>query len=139
MHKLANRFHTQWKKCLRMKTSSETGHTESPPVPASDFTFAASKGQRPEPSCSDVLFATSGTTGIVDLGASQTVIGDQQVSELLARLPVKIRDQVTRTSCNLTFRFGNQQTLTCRHAILLPLGSVKFRIAIVPGKTPFLI
>ena len=32
-------------------------------------------------------FATSGTVGVVDLGASQTVIGSEQVPELLSNLP----------------------------------------------------
>ena len=35
----------------------------------------------------DVNFATSGTLGVVDLGASQTVIGDAQVKDLLQNLP----------------------------------------------------
>ena len=43
-------------------------------------------------------FASSGTVGVVDLGASQTVIGSQQVPELLQRLPSFVRDRVKRTS-----------------------------------------
>lgn len=35
-------------------------------------------------------FASSGMVGVVDLGASQTVIGSQQVPELLQRLPLHI-------------------------------------------------
>ena len=72
------------------------------------------------------ISATTGATGIVDLGASQTVVGEHQVKELLSSLPEEIQHQVQRTSCHLTFRFGNQQTLTSRHALLLPLGRVKF-------------
>ena len=87
----------------------------------------------------DVNFATSGTLGIVDLGASQTVIGDAQVKDLVQNLPEEVQQQIQRTSCHLTFRFGNQQTLTSRHALLLPLGRAKFRIAVVPGRTPFLL
>ena len=135
----ASRFNALWRHRLRTMKSSE-------PAPKD----ACAKGQQvlsadslshrvPESSCNEVLFATSGTVGIVDLGASQTVVGDQQIPELLAGLPSSIRNQVTRTNCSLTFRFGNQQTLSCRHALLLPLGSMKFRIAIVPGRTPFLI
>ena len=41
----------------------------------------------------DIHFASSGTCGIVDLGASQTVIGSQQVAELLQGLPAKIRSR----------------------------------------------
>ena len=91
------------------------------------------------PNTCDALFATTGSIGIVDLGASQTVVGDHQIGEILQSLPEQIRERVKRTTCNLTFRFGNQQTLCSRHAILLPLGETFFRIAIVPGKTPFLL
>ena len=87
----------------------------------------------------DVHFATTGAVGIVDLGASQTVIGAQQVKDLIGSLPQHVQSQIQRTSCNLTFRLGNHQTLTSRHAIVLPLGQAKFQIAIVPGETPFLL
>ena len=85
------------------------------------------------------LFATTGTVGVVDLGASQTVIGSEQVPELLSNLPDWVRAKTRRCQCNLTFRFGNHQTLSSRHALVLPLGSQSFRIAVVEGKTPFLI
>ena len=84
-------------------------------------------------------FASSGTTGVVDLGASQTVIGSQQIPELLEKLPEEIRSRVKRTDCHLVFRFGNHQTLTSQHAILLPVLDTWFRIAIVKGNTPFLL
>ena len=87
----------------------------------------------------ECLFASSGTVGVVDLGASQTVIGSQQGSELLQQLPWQVRQKVKRTSCQLVFRFGNHQTLVSRHALVLPLGEESFRIAVVDGKTPFLL
>lgn len=87
----------------------------------------------------ETLFASSGSIGVVDLGASQTVIGSNQVNELLANIPSQVKSQTRRVACNLTFRFGNQQTLASKHALLLPLGSSQFRIAIVPGNTPFLL
>ena len=37
------------------------------------------------------------------------------------------------------FRFGNHQTLTSKHALVLPFLSGWFRIAVVPGPTPFLL
>jgi hypothetical protein len=39
----------------------------------------------------------------------------------------------------LVFRFGNHQTLTSKHALVLPLQKGWFRIAVVPGPTPFLL
>ena len=80
------------------------------------------------------LFATTGTLGVVDLGASQTVVGSAQVPELLSH-----RDRTRRCPCQLTFRFGNHQTLVSKHALVLPLGQQSFPIAVAEGKTPFLI
>ena len=88
---------------------------------------------------SESYFASTGTVGVVDLGASQTVIGSDQVSDLLSKLPKAIRQQVKRTHCNLVFRFGNHQTLPSRHALLLPLQGSWFQIAVVDGNTPFLL
>ena len=76
---------------------------------------------------------------MIDLGASQTVIGSQQVPELLAQLSDEVRQGVKRKPCHLIFRFGNHQTLVSRQALLMPLGSQYFQIAIVDGRTPFLI
>ena len=87
----------------------------------------------------DIHFASSGTHGIVDLGASQTVIGSHQVTELLQGLPEQIRKQAHRAPCHLVFRFGNHQTLTSQHALVLPIQKGWFRIAVVPGPTPFLL
>ena len=83
------------------------------------------------------LFASVGSVGVVDLGASQTVIGSQQVPELLAQLPDGVRQGVKRKPCHLIFRFGNHQALVSRQALLMPLQSQYFQIAIVDGRTPF--
>ena len=86
-----------------------------------------------------VCFASSGTVGVVDLGASQTVMGHQQLKELLDQLPSAIRVQVRRAPCQIVFRFGNHQTLTSKYALMLPLQGQWIRIAIVNGNTPFLL
>ena len=86
-----------------------------------------------------MLFASSGTVGVVDLGASQSVIGSKQVPELLSNLPQHIRKSVRRTACSLVFRFGNHQTLQSKVALLLPLQGSWFRVAVVEGQTPFLL
>ena len=44
----------------------------------------------------DICFVSSGTIGVVDLGASQTVMGDQQLKELLQNLPASVRSRVRR-------------------------------------------
>ena len=87
----------------------------------------------------ETSFASTGTTGVVDLGASQSVIGNQQIPDLLKQLPSEVRQQIPRTNCSLTFRFGNHQTLESHHALLFPLLGKWFRVAVVKGNTPFLL
>ena len=86
-----------------------------------------------------VLFASQGTKGVVDLGATKTVIGNQLVPELLSGLDHDIRKRVGRCKCSVTFRFGNQSTLTSTHALVLPVGNLLLKVAVVPGATPFLL
>ena len=85
------------------------------------------------------LFCSAGSTGVVDLGASQTVIGSDQVPELLESIPDVVRKQVRRRAVDLTFRFGNHQTLKNSVALFFPLQGSWFRVAVVPGPTPFLL
>ena len=85
------------------------------------------------------MFVSHGPYGIVDLGASQTVIGSQQVPELLKLLPQEVRERVTETPCRTVFRFGNSSTVMCDRAILVPLDRWKVKICVVESKTPFLI
>ena len=94
----------------------------------------------PEPiSEENVLFATHGSHGVVDLGATKTVIGSHHVAELIKSLHPKIRNQLSRCPCQVTFRFGNHGTLKSEQALVVPLQGLKLKIAIVPGSTPFLI
>ena len=111
------------------KGSCSNHHTASPKVPLTTD----------HPSICDVHFASSGTSGVVDLGASQTVIGSKQVVELLEGLPKDLRQQVRREPCHLVVRFGNHQTLTSKQALMFPLHDQWFRVAVVPGPTPFLL
>ena len=133
------RFHLQWKKTRRTMKSSDAQPAPLPDPKQLPLVLPSADESASTSQTCDVNFATSGTLGIVDLGASQTVIGDAQVKDLVQNLPEEVQQQIQRTSCHLTFRFGNQQTLTSRHALLLPLGRAKFRIAVVPGRTPFLL
>ena len=85
------------------------------------------------------LFVSHGPFGIVDLGASQTIIGDHQVPELLAHLPEDIRAKVREVPCKTIFRFGNSSTVTCSRAMLVPLAKWNVKICIVNTRTPCLI
>lgn len=86
-------------------------------------------------------FATTGACGILDTGATKSVIGSNLLSSFLNSLNAEIRDRLSRTACNITFRFGNSGTLTSRHAIIIPLKNINLglKIAIVPGNTPLLL
>lgn len=89
-----------------------------------------------------VLAATAcshGTCGVLDSGATKTVIGSQHVADLIAGFEPSIQQKLRRTNCKITFRFGNQGTLDANHALVVPLGSLLLQVAIVPGATPFLV
>ena len=89
--------------------------------------------------CETALFATHSTFGVLDLGASKTVIGADNVRELIEGLDPIIQKGLSRCQCDVTFRFGNQGTLTSTMALVVPIGKLQLKIAVVPGKTPFLI
>ena len=86
-----------------------------------------------------MLFATHSTFGVLDLGATKTVIGSNLVASLLSGLDESIKQHVTRIQCEITFKFGNEGTLQSQHAMVVPIGQFRLKIAIVPGNTPFLI
>eukprot|EP00435_Cladocopium_sp_Y103_P035554 s274_g9.t1 len=106
---------------------------------ASEAQLRPISSEIPPGSCSDVMFVSHGPFGIVDLGASQTVIGQQQIPELLNHLPEDIRSQVKRVPCSTVFRFGNSSTVPCHEALLVPLMKWHVKICIVPSRTPFLL
>ena len=81
------------------------------------------------------LFATHSSFAVLDLGASKTVIGADHVQGLIEGLDPAICKNLSRCECDVTFRFGNEGTLSGKMALAVPLG----KIAVVPGKTPFLI
>eukprot|EP00435_Cladocopium_sp_Y103_P014959 s628_g3.t1 len=87
----------------------------------------------------DALFVSHGPFGIVDLGASQTVIGVQQVPDLLSHLPKGVRDRVQKVPCHTMFRFGNSSTVECREAFMVPLDRWHVKICVVHSQTPFLV
>ena len=85
------------------------------------------------------LFASHGSYGVVDLGATKTVIGSHKVSELIDSLDPALRKQISRCPCAITFRFGNQGVLQSKQALVVPIQGLLLKIAIVPGATPFLL
>lgn len=87
----------------------------------------------------DIMFTSQGCWGIVDLGASQSVMGRHQVQDFLQEIPKHVRAKVREQPVSMTFRFGNNGTVMCNSAILIPIGKFWLRIAIVESTTPFLI
>ena len=86
-----------------------------------------------------VNFAPHGTFGILDSGATKSVVGSALLPALLEGLHPDVRQRARRCSCNITFRFGNQGTLDSQHALVIPIGQLGLKIAIVPGQTPLLL
>jgi hypothetical protein len=86
-----------------------------------------------------VCFATRGTMAILDSGASKTVAGSNQLPSLIRSFDPSLRNQLRRSPCSITFRFGNQGTLQSKEALAVPLGQLQLKIVIVPGGTPFLL
>eukprot|EP00438_Fugacium_kawagutii_P029976 Skav217703 [mRNA] locus=scaffold2294:90003:97141:- [translate_table: standard] len=88
---------------------------------------------------SEQKLSSENTLGILDLGASQTVMGQHQVEEFLQGIPLSIRERIFEKPVNMTFRFGNNSTVPCKKAMFIPVGHVWIKIAIVDSRTPFLI
>ena len=81
----------------------------------------------------------SAGTGILDTGASRTVIGRKKVAPLLQTLPEWVQARVYWQESQTVFRFGNDDTLQAEGALFVPLGRKWLKIEVVSGNTPFLI
>ena len=86
-----------------------------------------------------VFVAESGCPGIIDTGASKTVIGQGKVRELLRSLPSWVQKQVSWKKSETIFRFGNNAVLPSIGAVYIPFGSRWLKIEVVSGETPFLL
>ena len=107
---------------------SAIAHAVREPVPVSGFTHD-------EP----VMFSSHETFGILDTGATKSVIGSDLIPDLMQGLNPKIRQRLFRCKCSVTFRFGNQGTLDSKTALVIPIGNVGLKISIVQGQTPLLL
>ena len=97
-------------------------------------------GKINSPDLSETMFASHGSYGVADLGASKTVIGSDLVGSLIRNLHPTIRQKLYRCACNVQFRFGNQATLGSKEALVVPLSDqLHLKIAVVQGSTPFLL
>ena len=94
--------------------------------------------QTPSIPMSETCFATHGSFGVLDLGATKTVIGSSLVKDLMNNLQPHVREKLSRCPCKIAFRFGNHGILESEQALVVPIFGYKLKIAIVPGSTPFL-
>eukprot|EP00435_Cladocopium_sp_Y103_P018919 s1103_g4.t1 len=78
-------------------------------------------------------------TGIIDTGASKSVIGEKRVSALLSTLDPMHRKLVKWKESETVFRFGNNGVLKSVGALFVPFGNQWMKIEVVHGMTPFLI
>ena len=85
------------------------------------------------------FFVSQGSHGIVDLGASLSVIGDQQLKELCAHLPSETLRHMKESPCAVNFRFGNDATVMGKRGVFIPIGNHWIKVIAVPSNTPFLI
>ena len=87
-----------------------------------------------------VLVVTEGSEGVLDTGASRTVVGVERLQEVLQGLSESCRKGIKRVSSEITFRFGSSGTLSSKYALLLPSSSGSWvRLEVIPGHTPLLI
>ena len=73
---------------------------------------------------SSLSTCSQGAEGVLDTGAVKTVIGSRLISDFLKHLRDDVRKTVSRSPCDVTFRFGNQGTLRSEQALVLPLGEL---------------
>ena len=86
-----------------------------------------------------VMFAGVGCPGIIDTGASKTVIGRQKTEALLQSLPAEIQARVRWRRSSTIFRFGNNGILNSLGAMYIPFGHRWLKVEVVEGQTPFLL
>ena len=121
------------------KDSPMQSHCNLPRNDATQPCHFDKPSQTPSIPMSETCFATHGSFGVVDLGATKTVIGSQLVGDLISNLQPHVRQQLTRCPCRIAFRFGNHGILESSQALVVPIFGLKLKIAIVPGSTPFLL
>lgn len=78
-------------------------------------------------------------TGIIDTGASKSVVGEKRAQGLLPTLKPSVREGARWKKSETVFKFGNNETLKSLGALYLPFGHRWLKVEVVKGWTPFLI
>eukprot|EP00435_Cladocopium_sp_Y103_P038581 s1016_g10.t1 len=116
--------------CPKATFASKVAPVESPMTTNANASASAE---------AELYFATHDTWGILDTGATKTVIGSHHVKDFLNHLHPEVKQHVRRSSSHVVFRFGNQGTLQATHAMVIPVCGMWLKISVVEGATPFLI
>ncbi len=128
--RIASRLHSALSRKHETESKLITPRPLSPDVmPPSRF----------EPAEELAHFASCGASGIVDLGASLSVIGTDQFKNLCNHLPSSVLNLMKEAPCSVNFRFGNSSTVHGKRAVFIPLGHLWMKLIVVPSDTPFLI
>ena len=126
----------------RLRTICRSARNPKLICPSADNTLPdplrQDKGERTDLTA-EAFFVSHGSSGIVDLGASMSVIGNKQFHDLCSALPMSIKSRMKEAPCQVSFRFGNDSTATGRKAVFFPIGSQWIKVIVVPSNTPFLI
>ena len=86
-----------------------------------------------------VLITEDGCPGIIDTGATKSVIGRKKVKGLISSLPEDVRQRVQLGKSETIFRFGNNGTLPSVGALFIPFGLDWMKLEVVNGEAPFLL
>ena len=138
---LQNRHHKSFgKNPLLSSHAPESCLRQLNPSERAQFHIDRFDPDRSLPSVEEAHFASHGSYGVVDLGASKTVIGSDSLKELMKSLPTEILQHCYRTPCVIHFRFGNQGILSSEWAFVLPISkTLHLKVAVVKGSAPFLL
>ena len=138
-HRVIDRINNPTMVSVQPRNSRNSSHSELQyPKEAEPMSMATDRCQN-----DTILIASACSRGTsstpLDTGATKTVIGSGHGKELIEHFDPKIRCQLKRSKCQITFRFGNQATLQASTALVVPIGKLLLQIAVVPGGTLFLI
>ena len=105
---ISDRFRLMSRRLMPLIKQRLTPYDSPQPVPE---TRTVERDSSSGPSSEVACFASHGSFGIVDLGASQSVIGHRQLAQVLESIRPDIRSLIREAKCDTVFRFGNSSTV----------------------------
>ena len=122
------------------RTASERSILSRIPKPSVLQSSSKPKHSHQNPESELAFITTTGAEGVLDTGASRTVVGSKRVHEIIHGLDAACRAGIRKADSDIVFKFGNSGTLKAKHALLLPTSDASWiRVEVIPGDTPLLI